>query len=47
MLAERGTLAIWLYPITFGVPGSVLRTGLFTSLGKRNGVHRFRRARRA
>lgn len=44
VLKAEGTLAVWLFPITFGVPASILRSGLFTDLGKKNGVYRYRRS---
>ena len=44
VLREGGTLAVWLFPVSFGVPTSILNSGLFTDLGKKDGVYRFRRA---
>lgn len=44
ILKEDGTLAVWLYPISFGVPGTILRSGLFSKLGKKNGVYTYRRS---
>jgi demethylmenaquinone methyltransferase/2-methoxy-6-polyprenyl-1,4-benzoquinol methylase len=47
VLREEGTLlAVLLFPVSFGVPTSILRSGLFTDLGKKNGVYRYRRASR-
>ena len=43
VLKEKGTLAVWLFPITFGVPSAILQSGLFADLGKKNGVYRYRR----
>lgn len=45
ILKPEGTLAVWLFPplVHFWVPGAILRTGLFTSIGKRNGVHTYQR----
>ena len=44
VLRQEGTLAVWLYPVSFGVPTSILKSGLFTDLGKKHGVYRYRRA---
>ena len=44
VLKAEGTLAVWLFPISFGVPTSILRSGLFTRLGKKNGVYTYRRS---
>ena len=43
VLRREGTLAVWLYPVSFGVPTSILKSGLFTDLGKKHGVYRYRR----
>jgi demethylmenaquinone methyltransferase/2-methoxy-6-polyprenyl-1,4-benzoquinol methylase len=43
VLREEGILAVWLYPVSFGVPTSILKSGLFTDLGKKNGVYRYKR----
>ena len=43
VLREEGTLAVWLFPTTAGVPTSILRSGLFTNLDKKNGVYVYRR----
>lgn len=42
VLKPDGTLAVWLFPTTFGVPTAILRTGLFTDTGKKNGVFTYR-----
>ena len=44
VLKQGGTLAVWLFPTTASVPSSILRSGLFTDLGKKNGVYRYRRS---
>lgn len=44
VLKAEGTLAVWLFPVTAGVPISILRSGLFADLGKKNGVYRYRRS---
>ena len=44
VLRAEGTLAVWLFPVSFGVPTSILKSGLFTDLGKKCGVYRYRRA---
>jgi len=46
VLKADGLLAVWLFPVTFGVPSDILQSGLFTDLGKRNGVYRYRRSDR-
>lgn len=43
VLKRGGILALWMFPISFGVPNSITRSGLFASLGKRNGVYTYRR----
>lgn len=43
VLKAEGTMAVWLFPTTAGVPTAILRSGLFTNLGKKNGVYRYRR----
>jgi demethylmenaquinone methyltransferase/2-methoxy-6-polyprenyl-1,4-benzoquinol methylase len=44
-LKPEGTMAVWLFPpvVHFWVPKSILRSGLFTYVRKRNGVHNFKR----
>ena len=44
VLKVNGMMAVWLFPITFGVPTAITTSGLFTDLGKKNGVYRYRRA---
>lgn len=44
VLKAGGTLAVWMFPMSFGVPTSILRSGLFTQLGKKNGVYTYRRS---
>ena len=46
VLKSDGTLAVWLFPISFGVPTSILQSGLFTNLGKKNGVYTYKRSER-
>ena len=43
VLKTEGTLAVWLFPISFGVPDKIIKSGLFTNLGKKNGVYTYRR----
>ena len=45
VLKAQGTLAVWLFPTTAGVPAAITRSGLFSALAKRNGVYTYRRAR--
>ena len=44
VLKPGGTLAVWLFPISFGVPAIILRSGLFTDQGRKEGVFRYRRS---
>ncbi|MBC8240199.1 MAG: class I SAM-dependent methyltransferase [Alphaproteobacteria bacterium] len=44
VLKADGTLAVWLFPVSFGVPTAILRSGLFTKPGKKNGVYTYRRS---
>jgi demethylmenaquinone methyltransferase/2-methoxy-6-polyprenyl-1,4-benzoquinol methylase len=43
VLKPEGSLAVWLFPITFGVPKSILRSKLFKYINKRNGVYNYKR----
>jgi demethylmenaquinone methyltransferase/2-methoxy-6-polyprenyl-1,4-benzoquinol methylase len=43
VLKPEGTLAVWLFPISGWVPNSILQSGLFTYVGKRNGVYNYQR----
>ena len=45
VLKPEGTLAVWLYPpvVHFWVPKSIIRSGLFTYMNKRNGVYNYKR----
>jgi demethylmenaquinone methyltransferase/2-methoxy-6-polyprenyl-1,4-benzoquinol methylase len=45
ILKPEGTLAVWLFPpvVHSWVPKSILRSGLFTYVRKRNGVYNYRR----
>lgn len=43
ILKPEGSLAVWLFPFPFGVPKSILRSGLFAFTSKRNGVYNYRR----
>ena len=42
VLKANGTMAVW-PPLPGWLPRSVLQSGLFAYIGKRNGVHNFRR----
>ncbi len=44
ILKPGGTLAVWMFPVSFGIPEAISRSGLFTKLGKKNGVYTFRRS---
>lgn len=41
ILKTDGTLAVWLFPTTAGVPTAILKSGLFTQIGKKNGVYSY------
>ena len=43
ILKTEGTLAVWLFPVSGWVPKSILQSGLFTYVSKRNGVYNYRR----
>ena len=43
ILKPEGTLAVWMFPIAGLIPLTIRRSGLFTYLHKRNGVHYYRR----
>ena len=45
VLKPEGTFVVWLFPpvVHFWVPKSILRSGLFTYMNKRNGVYNYRR----
>lgn len=42
VLRVDGTMAVWLFPTSAGVPASILRSGLFAAAGKKNGVYNYR-----
>lgn len=44
VLKPEGVLAVWQFPVPAGVPRAILRSGLFTKLGKKNGVYSYRRS---
>ncbi len=43
VLKPEGSLAVWLFPSPAWVPKSILRSGLFTYISKRNGVYNYKR----
>jgi len=43
ILKTKGTLAVWLFPVSGWVPKSILQSDLFSYLGKQNGVYNYRR----
>jgi demethylmenaquinone methyltransferase/2-methoxy-6-polyprenyl-1,4-benzoquinol methylase len=47
ILKADGTLAVWLFPTSAGVPSAILRSGLFTELGKKHGVYTYKRSESA
>ncbi len=42
VLKSDGRLAVWLFPVSAGVPTAILRSGYFVELGKTNGVYTYR-----
>ena len=44
VLKPGGILAVWMFPISFGVPTSIVGSGLFSKLGKKDGVYTYRRS---
>lgn len=44
VLKPGGMLAVWLFPVSFGIPADIVGSGLFDDLGEKNGVYRFRRS---
>ena len=43
VLKPEGGLAVWLFPVSGWVPKSILQSGLFTFVNKRNRVYNYRR----
>jgi len=43
VLKTDGRMAVWMFPVSGWVPGSILRSGLFTYINKQNGVYNYRR----
>ena len=43
VLKSDGSLAVWQFPVSGWVPKSIVRSGLFTYIDKRNGVYNYRR----
>ncbi len=43
ILKPEGSLAVWLFPISFGVPKLILLSGLFTYISKRSGIYNYKR----
>ncbi len=41
ILKTGGTLAVWLFPTTAGVPTKILKSKLFTKADKKNGVYSY------
>ncbi len=41
VLKPHGMLAVWLFPVSFGVPKKILASGLFRDHGNKNGVFRY------
>ncbi len=46
LLKPRGRLAVWPH-VPGWLPGSIIRSGLFTFIGRENGVHNFERVAKA
>ena len=43
VIKPAGHLAVWLFPVSGWVPKSIVRSGLFKYIHKRNGVYNYRR----
>ena len=43
ILKSNGSLAIWMFPISFGVPTMIVKSGLFTYINKKKGVYNYRK----
>jgi demethylmenaquinone methyltransferase/2-methoxy-6-polyprenyl-1,4-benzoquinol methylase len=43
VLKPEGSMAVWLFPVPGWIPRSIIQSGLFTYVGKRNGVYKYRR----
>jgi demethylmenaquinone methyltransferase/2-methoxy-6-polyprenyl-1,4-benzoquinol methylase len=43
VIKPEGSMAVWLFPVSGWVPKSILHSGLFTYVSKRNGVYNYRR----
>ena len=43
VIKPEGSLAVWLFPVSGWVPKSILQSGLFTYVSKRNGAYNYRR----
>ena len=43
VLKPEGRLAVWMFPVSGWVPKSIVRSGLFTYISKKNGVYNYRR----
>jgi demethylmenaquinone methyltransferase/2-methoxy-6-polyprenyl-1,4-benzoquinol methylase len=44
VLRPDGTLAVWLFPISYWIPKSILQSGLFTYISKQNRVYNYRKS---
>ena len=43
VLKPGGLLAVWMFPVSFGIPGDIVQSGLFADIGTKNDIYRFRR----
>ena len=43
VIKPEGSFTVWLFPVSGWVPKSILESGLFTYVSKRNSVYNFRR----
>ncbi len=44
VLKPEGLLAVWLFPMSFGVPEAISQSNFFSDMRHENGVYRFRRS---
>ncbi|MDH5370262.1 MAG: class I SAM-dependent methyltransferase [Gammaproteobacteria bacterium] len=43
ILKPDGRIAVWMFPVSFGVPTLIVKSGLFTSINKQKGVYNYRK----
>ena len=43
VLKPDGSLAVWMFPVSFGVPTMIVKSGLFSYINKQKSVYNYRR----